>query len=67
MEKLTEGTICGNVHHHTPAPSGYANWHDWAEQMNLDGYKQVRCPQCDRYEIWVKVEEQKNVGTQSSC
>lgn len=37
---------------HTPAPTGYAAWHDWAGRMSRT-HHQTRCPDCQLYAIWV--------------
>ncbi len=36
---------------HTPSPSGYLQWHAWAEQM-AKTHKQARCPECGFLSIW---------------
>ena len=42
---------CPNFEDHTPTPSGYVEWHLWAEKMGKT-HKQRRCPGCGRYSIW---------------
>ncbi len=37
---------------HTPCPSGYVQWHYWADQMSKT-HKQVRCPGCGLLSLWV--------------
>lgn len=37
---------------HTPCPGNYVEWHLWAEQM-MKKYRQVRCPVCRLWAIWV--------------
>lgn len=38
---------------HTPnQPSGYVQWHVWAARMSRT-HRQVRCPQCLLWQIWV--------------
>jgi hypothetical protein len=44
---------CPQIHLHTVQPDGYVLWHEWADEMSKTHY-QVRCPGCDRYEIWKK-------------
>lgn len=36
---------------HTPQPSGYNAWHEWAEKMEETHY-QVKCEGCDLFAIW---------------
>lgn len=31
------------------APSGYVEWHNWAEAQDAHGLKQTRCGRCHRY------------------
>ena len=38
---------------HTPCPSGYVEWHEWAEKKSKT-HKQKRCAGCGLYSIWVK-------------
>src|SRR4051812_19375439 len=37
---------------HTPCPTGYMAWHEWAAEKSKT-HKQVRCPECDLFAIWV--------------
>jgi len=37
---------------HTPQPTGYREWHAWAQQMSKT-HTQVRCPNCGLWAIWV--------------
>lgn len=43
---------CPNFINHTPCPSGYNQWHEWARKMGR-GYKQERCSGCGLFAIWV--------------
>lgn len=36
---------------HTPCPSGYLEWHDWAREK-IKTHTQHRCPVCKRWAIW---------------
>lgn len=36
---------------HTPCPSGYIEWHEWAEKKART-HDQHRCPVCDGWAIW---------------
>ena len=38
---------------HTKAPSGYVQWHLWAEKK-AKTHKQIKCPNCGLYAVWVK-------------
>lgn len=38
---------------HTKCPAGYLAWHEWAEKKSKT-HKQILCPDCNRYAIWVK-------------
>lgn len=40
---------------HTPQPTGYLAWHEWAEQASKT-HKQERCPVCNRWAIWTPKE-----------
>lgn len=40
---------------HTPSPSGYLQWHEWAEKMD-ETHVQRRCPSCGLFKIWVPME-----------
>jgi hypothetical protein len=41
-----------NCDDHTRCPSGYIEWHDWAEQKSKT-HLQVKCPECGLYSIWL--------------
>lgn len=41
---------------HTPAPSGYAAWHEWAEHKART-HEQHRCPGCQLWLIWKPKEK----------
>jgi hypothetical protein len=43
---------CPNLAEHTPQPSGYLAWHDWARRM-AKTHRQKRCKGCNLYAIWV--------------
>ena len=36
---------------HTPCPTGYVEWHFWAEKKTRT-HEQERCPGCGRWAIW---------------
>jgi len=38
---------------HTKCPTGYLQWHAWAECM-MKTHTQKRCPNCGLWAIWVK-------------
>lgn len=43
---------CPNGANHTKEPSGYLQWHEWAEHKSRT-HRQRRCPGCRLYKIWV--------------
>lgn len=43
---------CPRADLHTPAPTGYADWHLWAENKSKT-HRQKRCPGCQLLKIWV--------------
>lgn len=36
---------------HTPSPSGYVAWHEWAERK-AKTHNQLQCPTCGTWAIW---------------
>jgi hypothetical protein len=42
---------CPRETEHTPSPSGYLAWHEWAEDMSKT-HDQVKCQGCGLYSIW---------------
>lgn len=38
---------------HTKAPTGYVEWHEWAEKK-AKTHDQIRCPGCGLFKVWVK-------------
>lgn len=46
------GVTCPLAHTHTPAPTGYVEWHQWAARMSR-AREQVRCAGCGLYQIWI--------------
>lgn len=38
---------------HTPCPEGYLAWHAWAGRMSRTGHRQVKCPGCGLWAIWL--------------
>lgn len=51
-ESFEHSDTCPNEATHTPRPSGYIAWFEWAERMSKH-FKQVRCGGCGLYAIWV--------------
>ena len=47
--------LCPIYEYHTDGPEGYMEWFRWADQMQQT-HKQVRCPGCGLYAIWVRRE-----------
>jgi hypothetical protein len=43
---------CPNSDLHTPQPSGYVDWFEWAARMTYKGNTQSRCPGCGLLSIW---------------
>jgi hypothetical protein len=43
---------CPEADQHTPAPEGYLAFDEWAERMSKT-HRQVQCPGCGRWQIWV--------------
>lgn len=44
---------CDKWKNHTPAPTGYLQWHAWAEEKSKK-HMQIKCEGCGLYKIWVK-------------
>lgn len=38
---------------HTKQPTGYLDWHAWAEEM-AKTHEQSKCPTCGLWAIWTK-------------
>lgn len=45
-------STCPNRAEHTPEPSGYMAWFEWAGRMSKT-HHQTRCPGCGLLKIWV--------------
>jgi hypothetical protein len=43
---------CKNKRNHTRCPKDYKEWMIWSNKMVKDGYRQVMCIECGRYDIW---------------
>lgn len=43
--------LCPNFEDHTPGPSGYLGWHDWAAKMGKT-HRSRKCAGCGLYFIW---------------
>lgn len=50
---MTTENDCPNKENHTPCPSGYLQWHDWAQKKSRR-HKQIRCPDCGLFTIWIR-------------
>lgn len=51
-----EGQLVGDSEamcKHTPCPSGYVQWCQWAKEMHKT-HMQEKCPGCGRYKVWVR-------------
>ena len=44
-------SACPDRRRHTPAPTGYLAWHEWAERKSRT-HEPVRCDGCGLYAIW---------------
>ena len=38
---------------HTKCPSGYIQWHEWAEKKSKT-HKQIKCTCCGLYLVWIR-------------
>jgi len=45
---MKPGTTCAD---HTDGPSGYAAWHEWADEM-AKTHDMWRCTECGFWSIW---------------
>jgi hypothetical protein len=43
---------CPDAKNHTPCPEGYMARYDWAQAM-MKAHRQIKCPGCGLYKIWV--------------
>lgn len=48
---IRDDGACPSLRKHTPAPSGYAEWHEWARKK-VKTHDQFLCPDCGRFAIW---------------
>lgn len=55
--------ICSDTNYHTPQPSGYIEWHDWAERMTKT-HVQKQCPTCGLWSWWVPIKPLGTVAEQ---
>jgi hypothetical protein len=46
---------CPNWANHTPQPNGVREWAEWATESQKTR-RQVRCPVCNLYQIWIPRE-----------
>lgn len=51
VEKIED---CPNIAKHTKCPTGYNQWHAWAEELYKKGWRQKTCKVCGFYAIWAK-------------
>lgn len=52
MSAYTDSTPCPAPEQHTPCPSDYLAWHEWAERMQAT-HEQQQCPGCGLWMVWV--------------
>lgn len=45
--------VCAKVSRHTKCPTGYSEWQEWARRK-MKTHRQVVCPACGLWTIWVK-------------
>ena len=45
---------CPDRAKHSPMPSGYVDRSEWAGSMLSHGARQLRCPTCGLYAIWME-------------
>ena len=50
--QAVKDTKCPNVKNHTKCPTAYNHWNYWANRMRKT-HKQIKCPDCGRFAIWV--------------
>lgn len=43
---------CPQHERHTPCPTGYVDWHEWAARMHYQRHSQCRCDGCGLLVIW---------------
>jgi hypothetical protein len=55
---VTRGAGCPNVGLHEPCPTGYGDWHEWAEEK-AKTHRQRRCAGCGLFQIWVPRKRRK--------
>lgn len=56
---VTNAADCPLKAKHTPAPTGYLAWHEWAEKKTRT-HVQVKCRGCGRLEIWKRKKAAPN-------
>lgn len=49
------------------APSGYVDWHEWAEAQTLHGLKQRLCVTCGRYRFPQELSQLGGCADQADC
>jgi hypothetical protein len=47
---------------HTPVPSGYVEHMEWMEEAYKRGFRQVTCPRCGLWAIWLPKAEAKAIN-----
>lgn len=51
---------------HTPCPEGYHARYEWAERA-MKSHRQVRCPHCGRWAIWLPKKEAAEINKRDSA
>ena len=54
--QLDPDLVTDSCENHTPCPSGYVEWHDWAEKK-METHKAIKCRGCGLYAIWTPRKE----------
>ncbi len=60
---MSEPSPCPNAKNHSQSPELYLDWMSWAEKMSKT-HKQVRCPGCGLFKMWVPKAKRKKRGGQ---
>lgn len=50
-QRMSDLGKCANGGKHTPQPTGYLQWHMWAEEK-AKTHRQERCPACGLWSVW---------------
>ena len=59
-------TIAGDYKPGDQAPSGYLDWHEWAEVQHKAGLRQKECGRCGRWKYPQELSDQMDRATMQS-